>query len=1079
MFSGDFGGSGRNRGGRSGVSREDVVAKARAKREARAQEREQAGVTVRIQSTIRGWLARRQLERTLREDFSRKQDDIEKVKQVLASAGREFVAPAPTLDALVLQLNAFYKPRKDDTALICLAELCHKSLKTTSSETPKLELNNTRLDRFVKNLAAAAFSLRAPEVLLKTLEALLYAHPASHRRLVPVMVQNLAFALCKLGLPTDEYRWPADRREKTTAWVAACLDVLESSPDKEIAARGSLHVLSIAVLEYCINFDIIGEREKLIEDALNSQSSLGLGPEGVPCELYLLGNLLSLITYAMTVDRSKAPSWLQSALIRLGNLLLSVPQTFGGQMSVVWLGDGRCIAMNSCLRAQLFQLQRLELCRYLTKHCTHVLSESQLDERRQANDRTWESKAKSLENKSLTEPSLKSAASKSVIDRVKDAWASSSWSRMIGSRRSPSSHAGARGPGGLRNTTEVSRNLAEMALSTDTKEGRPASSGSGTSSVERLSSRSKSTIKGQASPELALHWARAIAIFLWMWPPKGANPFTLGFLNALSFVDGEVPTQLWALYQSIPGHQSARDFEKLDSRAQSVLLVLCSILHHRLLIADDAELYEMHVPLHRNDIESLVLELKQKLFHSIISTDAPSYTTSMGESLTPAATSLLATLYERHSRRPLCETKVWLVPQLNFKDGVYALGRSVSEDQRQQLVRDMAFGIPFAERVRMFQKIIAADRAAHQPRDGSSFRFTVRRSNILEDGFRHLSRLGPRLKGRLYVVFVNDAGMEETGIDAGGLFKEFWTTLSGVAFNSSYGLFATTDDQLLYPNPRSGIVERDHLALFEFLGCIVGKALYEEIVIQPRFARFFLSKLLKRMSSIGDLPSLDVELYRNLTFLKTFDGDVRDLSLTFSVTEDDLGEQREVDLIPGGRNLDVTSHNKYRYVHLMANYYLNVRTQAQSQAFMRGFSQLINPNWVRMFSEPELQTLISGAVGKFSLEDLRRHTSYANGFHGMDRTVSRFWKIFAELPAEDQARLLRFVTSCERAPLLGFSTLSPPFTLQKVSISSDDEALPSASTCFNVLKLPTYSSSKVMKDKLLTAIHSGAGFELT
>jgi hypothetical protein len=60
---------------------------------------------------------------------------------------------------------------------------------------------------------------------------------------------------------------------------------------------------------------------------------------------------------------------------------------------------------------------------------------------------------------------------------------------------------------------------------------------------------------------------------------------------------------------------------------------------------------------------------------------------------------------------------------------------------------------------------------------------------------------------------------------------------------------------------------------------------------------------------------------------------------------------------------------------------------------------------------------------------------------------------------------------------LGFRGLQPPFTLHRVSITRDDK-LPAASTCFNVLKLPTYSSEAVMRDKLLTAIFSGSGFEL-
>ena len=51
--------------------------------------------------------------------------------------------------------------------------------------------------------------------------------------------------------------------------------------------------------------------------------------------------------------------------------------------------------------------------------------------------------------------------------------------------------------------------------------------------------------------------------------------------------------------------------------------------------------------------------------------------------------------------------------------------------------------------------------------------------------------------------------------------------------------------------------------------------------------------------------------------------------------------------------------------------------------------------------------------------------------------------------------------------------------LQIIPILRDDEKLPSASTCFNILKLPTYSSTKVMKEKLLFAISEGKGFMMS
>lgn len=43
----------------------------------------------------------------------------------------------------------------------------------------------------------------------------------------------------------------------------------------------------------------------------------------------------------------------------------------------------------------------------------------------------------------------------------------------------------------------------------------------------------------------------------------------------------------------------------------------------------------------------------------------------------------------------------------------------------------------------------------------------------------------------------------------------------------------------------------------------------------------------------------------------------------------------------------------------------------------------------------------------------------------------------------------------------------------------DVERLPSASTCFHTLKLPNYRRRATLKQKLLQAIGSGAGFELS
>jgi len=80
--------------------------------------------------------------------------------------------------------------------------------------------------------------------------------------------------------------------------------------------------------------------------------------------------------------------------------------------------------------------------------------------------------------------------------------------------------------------------------------------------------------------------------------------------------------------------------------------------------------------------------------------------------------------------------------------------------------------------------------------------------------------------------------------------------------------------------------------LYTFLGRVLGKALYENITVQPQFAHFMLNFMNGKYNFtnlINDLATLDKDLYKNLMFLKTYDGDISDLCLTFSITDDAFG----------------------------------------------------------------------------------------------------------------------------------------------------------------------------------------------
>ncbi len=272
---------------------------------------------------------------------------------------------------------------------------------------------------------------------------------------------------------------------------------------------------------------------------------------------------------------------------------------------------------------------------------------------------------------------------------------------------------------------------------------------------------------------------------------------------------------------------------------------------------------------------------------------------------------------------------------------------------------------------------------------------------------------------------------------------------------------------------------------YQFLGRVLGKAMYESILVEPQFSLPFLNQLLGKHNTLDDLKNVDPEYYKQLRSLRNMSRDEIDaLHLTFELTtisEDGKGS-RTVELVPRGRDMRVTKENVVRYAHLVAHRRLNIETAAQTNAFLHGFRDLIPASWVKLFSPYELQRVISGddAIKGFDVKGLKDVMLYSGGYHPSQPIMQWFWEVIGDMNAEQQRKLLKFMTSCSRQPLLGFRALVPLPCVQQIRLRDDEQnKLPTSSTCMNLLKLPNYKSKELLKAKLLYAIEAGAGFELS
>jgi len=75
----------------------------------------------------------------------------------------------------------------------------------------------------------------------------------------------------------------------------------------------------------------------------------------------------------------------------------------------------------------------------------------------------------------------------------------------------------------------------------------------------------------------------------------------------------------------------------------------------------------------------------------------------------------------------------------------------------------------------------------------------------------------------MQVQLINFAGLDEAGIDGGGIFREFMTELIRTSFDPNRGFFRYTHDKLLYPNPDARLLFDNYLQHYFFLGRILGK----------------------------------------------------------------------------------------------------------------------------------------------------------------------------------------------------------------------------------------------------------------
>eukprot|EP01022_Parablepharisma_sp_SALTPOND_P015755 TRINITY_DN2254_c0_g1_i2.p1 TRINITY_DN2254_c0_g1~~TRINITY_DN2254_c0_g1_i2.p1 ORF type:complete len:3562 (+),score=437.62 TRINITY_DN2254_c0_g1_i2:2957-13642(+) len=323
----------------------------------------------------------------------------------------------------------------------------------------------------------------------------------------------------------------------------------------------------------------------------------------------------------------------------------------------------------------------------------------------------------------------------------------------------------------------------------------------------------------------------------------------------------------------------------------------------------------------------------------------------------------------------------------------------------------------------------------------ATLRISVTRDSIFTDSYNQMSNIPvDEIKGRLRVNF-----KDEQAADAGGVTREWYTTLSRAMFNPIIGLFKKSAHGNTYqPDPKS-VIEPNHLNYFKFIGRIIGKALLDGQYLECYFTRALYKTLVGQPLTIQDMQDYDPELYKSLLWIR--DNDVTDLDCNFTYTIDYFGRLETKDLIEDGKNVKVTNENKQLFIVKMCKAMLQDVIRPQIEALQKGLYEIIPKSLVSIFDSREIELLISG-LPDVDILDLKKNTDY-HGYNENSKVVQWLWELLETFSTKERAEFLQFVTGTSKVPLDGFKNLPGASGIQKFQIHKvygDAERLPTAHT---------------------------------
>ena len=271
----------------------------------------------------------------------------------------------------------------------------------------------------------------------------------------------------------------------------------------------------------------------------------------------------------------------------------------------------------------------------------------------------------------------------------------------------------------------------------------------------------------------------------------------------------------------------------------------------------------------------------------------------------------------------------------------------------------------------------------------------------------------------------------------------------------------------------------DYLVYFRFIGRILGKALFDQQLVRDHLAQHIYKLILGWPILFEDMAMVNGEAYKNLLQLKlmTDNGeDVASYCLDFTVFEELMGVHEEIELLPGGKDVEVNNINFPEYLEAQLKYRMLDRIRPQMTEVLLGFFDVIPEPLLTVFDFQELEFLMCG-LPVIDIEDWKANSEYFGKFENSGpnhSVVVWFWEVVHEFDQEMKARLLQFATGTSSFPSPGFAVLRGSdgkicrFKICGVGVC--DRRYPRAHVGMNCIDLPAFSSKAELREALKLAV---------